>query len=132
MQQPIEPFNFNIKAEMKKLAILIYSPPHGNAKGREALDIALATSAINQVSVFFVDDGVFHLLPNQQPDSILMRDYIATLNMLELYDIDDVYVCESSLKSRNLTQIARNIPSKIINTQLLNQLLMTKDVILRF
>ncbi|MCO6561194.1 MAG: DsrE family protein, partial [Gilliamella sp.] len=76
--------------------------------------------------------GVFHLLPNQQPDRILMRDYIATLNMLELYDIDDVYVCESSLKSRKLIQISRNIPSKVINTQLLNQLLTTRDVILRF
>lgn len=117
---------------MKKLAIIICSPPHGNAKGREALDITLATSAINQVSVFFVDDGVFHLLPNQQPDCILMRDYIATLNMLELYDIDDVYVCESSLKLRNLTKITRNIPSKVINTLLLNQLLTAKDVILRF
>ncbi|MWN05147.1 sulfurtransferase complex subunit TusC [Gilliamella sp. Pas-s95] len=117
---------------MKKVAIIISSPPHGNAKGREALDIALATSAFNQISVFFVDDGVFHLLPNQQPDEILMRDYIATFNMLELYDIDNVYVCESSLKSRNLVQLPRNIPSKLINNQLLTQLLTIQDVILRF
>ncbi|NUF49012.1 sulfurtransferase complex subunit TusC [Gilliamella sp. ESL0250] len=117
---------------MKKVAIIISTPPHGNAKGREALDIALATSAINHISVFFVDDGVFHLLPNQQPDQILMRDYIATFNMLELYDVDDVYVCESSLKSRNLIQIPRNIPSKIINNESLMQLLTTQDVILRF
>ncbi|MWP61926.1 sulfurtransferase complex subunit TusC [Gilliamella sp. Pas-s25] len=117
---------------MKKVAIIISSPPHGNAKGREALDIALATSAFNQISVFFVDDGVFHLLPNQQPDQILMRDYIATFNMLELYDVDDVYVCKSSLKSRKLTLIPRNIPSKEIDTLSIAQLLTAQDVILRF
>ncbi|NUE96689.1 sulfurtransferase complex subunit TusC [Gilliamella sp. ESL0232] len=117
---------------MKKLAIIISSPPHGNAKGREALDIALAISVINHISVFFIDDGVFHLLPEQQPHKILMRNYIATFNMLELYDIDDVYVCESSLKSRNLIQIPHNIPSKVINNQLLTQLLTLQDVIFRF
>ena len=117
---------------MKKVAIIISSLPHGNAKGREALDIALAASAINHISVFFVDDGVFHLLPNQSPEHILMRDYIATFNMLELYDIEDIYVCESSLNTRNLANITHNIACKVINNQSLNQLLNIQEVILTF
>lgn len=116
---------------MKKVAIIISSPPHGNAKGREALDLALAMSDINQVSVFFIGDGVFHLLPDQKPQQILMRDYIATFNMLELYDIDDVYVCEDSLKIRNINKMTRNIPSKMITPQAIAQLLTIQDVILR-
>jgi tRNA 2-thiouridine synthesizing protein C len=116
---------------MKKVAIILSAPPHGNAKGREALDLALAMSDINQVSVFFIGDGVFHLLPDQNPQQILMRDYIATFNMLELYDIDDVYVCEDSLKIRNINKMTRNIPSKMITTQAIAQLLTIQDVILR-
>lgn len=117
---------------MKKVAIIINTSPHGNAKGREALDIALSLSGINHVSVFFMNDGVFHLLSNQHPEKILMRDYIATLNMLELYDIEDVYVCKCSLSSRSLTNISLNIPNKMLDKKSLNQLLAMQDVIFQF
>jgi tRNA 2-thiouridine synthesizing protein C len=40
--------------------------------------------------VFFVGDGVFQLLPGQQPSAVLARDYIATFKVLPLYDIDPV------------------------------------------
>lgn len=117
---------------MKNVAIIISAPPHGNAKGREALDTTLALSAFNHISVFFMGDGVFHLLPNQHPEDILMRDYIATFNMLELYDIEDVYVCKTSLGERNLNQIAINIPSQLIENRQLKQLLASQDAILHF
>ena len=117
---------------MKNVAIIISAPPHGNAKGREALDTILALSAFNHISVFFMGDGVFHLLPNQHPEDILMRDYIATFNMLELYDIEDVYVCKTSLGERNLNQIAINIPSQLIENKQLKQFLASQDAILHF
>ncbi|OCF99520.1 sulfurtransferase complex subunit TusC [Gilliamella sp. wkB308] len=117
---------------MKNIAIIIHSSPHGSAKGREALDLALALSALNHITVIFTDKGIFHLLPDQQPDLILMRDYIATFNMLELYDIEDVYVSESALKSHNLSDSTFNITTKVINHYDLNQLLDEQDVILTF
>lgn len=117
---------------MKKVAIIISSAPHGSAKGREALDTALALSTFNHISVFFMGDGVFHLLPNQHPEDILMRDYIATFNMLELYDIEDVYVCKTSLDERNLSQIIINIANQLIENKQLHQLLASQDAVLRF
>jgi tRNA 2-thiouridine synthesizing protein C len=42
--------------------------------------------------VFFVGDGVFQLLPGQQPQAMLARDYIATFKVLPLYDIDSAGV----------------------------------------
>lgn len=117
---------------MKKIAIIISSAPHGSAKGREALDTALALSTFNHISVFFMGDGVFHLLPNQHPEDILMRDYIATFNMLELYDIEDVYVCKTSLDERNLSQITINIANQLIENKQLHQLLASQDAVLRF
>ena len=117
---------------MKKVAIIISSAPHGTAKGREALDTALALSTFNHISVFFIGDGVFHLLANQHPELILMRDYIATFNMLELYDIEDVYVCKASLDERNLNQIPLNIANQLIDDKQLTQLLANQDAVLRF
>ena len=103
---------------MKKVAIIISSAPHSTAKGREALDTALALSTFNHISVFFIGDGVFHLLANQHPE--------------ELYDIEDVYVCKASLDERKLSQTPLNIANQVIDKNQLTQLLANQDVILRF
>lgn len=117
---------------MKNIAIIICSTPHGVSKGREALDIALSLSDINHISLFFIADGVFHLLPNQHPDMILMRNYIATLKLLSLYDIDDIYVCQNSLSARNILASQLNIEIKSISPANLNQLLEKQDSIFNF
>lgn len=117
---------------MKNVAIMFNQVPHGNAKGREALDLSLAISDINHVTVFFINDGVFHLLSDQQPEKILMRDYIATLGMLDLYDITDIYACETSLKRRGLHNQNLVIDTQIISQQAINDLLATQDVIFQF
>ncbi len=67
---------------MKRVAFVFSSAPHGSASGREGLDALLATSALtDEIGVFFVGDGVFQLLPGQQPSAVLARDYIATFKL---------------------------------------------------
>ena len=39
----------------------------------------------------------------QQPQAILQRHYAPTFKLLELYDIEEVYVCTDSLAERGLT-----------------------------
>lgn len=88
---------------MKRVAFVFTHSPHGNASGREGLDALLAMSALTEdIGVFFVGDGVFQLLPQQQPEQILMRNYIATFGVLPLYDIDSCYLCEASVRQRGL------------------------------
>ncbi|WP_299016782.1 sulfurtransferase complex subunit TusC [uncultured Photobacterium sp.] len=88
---------------MKSLGFVFHSAPHGTSSGREGLDAVLATSAYSEdINVFFVGDGVLQLLKAQQPELILCRDYIATFKMLELYDIENVYVCQQSLNERGI------------------------------
>jgi tRNA 2-thiouridine synthesizing protein C len=90
---------------MKKIAFVFSQPPHGSAAGREGLDALLATSAFTeQLGVFFIGDGVFQLLPQQLPESILARDYIATFPLLALYDIEHCFVCSQSLIERGLNK----------------------------
>ncbi|MFC3394000.1 sulfurtransferase complex subunit TusC [Brenneria rubrifaciens] len=88
---------------MKRIAFVFSHGPHGNASGREGLDALLAMSALTEeVGVFFIGDGVLQLLPSQQPEKILMRDYIATFGVLPLYDIENCYVCETSIRQRGI------------------------------
>ncbi|WP_392561251.1 sulfurtransferase complex subunit TusC [Orbus sturtevantii] len=115
---------------MKKIAIIFNQAPHGTAKGRETLDLVLALSDINQISVFFIGEGVLHLLSNQQPDKILMRDYITTFGMLELYDINDIYICSTSLAQYNLASQQLIIDAKAVTKQAIAHLLVTYDTIL--
>lgn len=83
---------------MKKLCIVFRQGPHGNAKGREALDLALLSASFEQeVSLVFTDEGVLHLLDNQQPELVATKDYIATFGALPLYDVETLLACEDSL-----------------------------------
>ncbi|MGO2160604.1 MAG: sulfurtransferase complex subunit TusC [Vibrio toranzoniae] len=83
---------------MRKLAFIFNSFPHSTAAGREGVDALLAASAYSEdISVFFVGDGVTQLLKAQQPDEVLSRDYISAFKLLDLYDIEQVYVCQRSL-----------------------------------
>lgn len=91
---------------MKKVAFIFTHGPHGSSAGREGLDALLATSALTEdIGVFFVGDGVFQLLPNQQPEKILSRNYIVTYGVLSLYDIDQCFICAESLASRGLSSV---------------------------
>lgn len=88
---------------MKHIAFVFTHAPHGNASGREGLDALLAMSALTEnIGVFFIGDGVLQLLPGQQPEKILMRDYISTFGVLPLYDIERCYVCAESLRRRGI------------------------------
>lgn len=54
---------------MKKVAFIFTQGPHGTSAGREGLDALLATSALTEdIGVFFMADGVFQLIPGQQPE----------------------------------------------------------------
>ncbi|PWC09346.1 sulfurtransferase complex subunit TusC [Brenneria corticis] len=90
---------------MKRIAFVFTHSPHGSASGREGLDALLAMSALTEdIGVFFIGDGVLQLLPGQQPETILMRNYIATFGVLPLYDIERCYVCAESLQQRGIAR----------------------------
>lgn len=100
---------------MKSLGFVFQSAPHGSSSGREGLDAVLATSAYSDdIQVFFIGDGVFQLLADQQPEQILCRDYIATFKMLALYDIEQVYVCRQSLAERGIDPAALLIENEVL------------------
>ncbi|ALR78381.1 sulfurtransferase complex subunit TusC [[Enterobacter] lignolyticus] len=119
---------------MKRVAIVFMSAPHGSSAGREGLDALLATSALTEdIGVFFVGDGVFQLLKDQQPAGILARDYIATFRLLPLYDIESCWLCAASWRERGLPDaLPRVVDAQKLEPDALRQRLDDYDVILRF
>ncbi|HHR5901460.1 TPA: sulfurtransferase complex subunit TusC [Providencia alcalifaciens] len=119
---------------MKKIAFVFTTMPHGSASGREGLDALLATSALTEdISVFFVSDGVCQLLAHQQPKEILARDYIATFKVLPLYDIENIYLCSESLQERGISQ--QNdwvVIPEFLTPQQIQAHLSACDVVLKF
>lgn len=90
-----------------KLAIVFSHAPHGTAHAREGLDALLAASNFcyeDDIGVFFMGDGVFNLLPNQQGEHIGQKDFTPAFKLLDLYDIEQRFACQESWNARGLTQ----------------------------
>ena len=115
-----------------KLAFLFRTAPHGNAISREGLDALLAATAFcdeEEIGVFFVDDGVLNLLDEQNPEVLLQKDFIRTFKLLDLYDIEQRFVCADSLDQYNLqTEQLIISAEKIDRTSLINKLSQAEKV----
>ena len=115
-----------------KLAFLFRTAPHGNTSSREGLDALLAATAFcdeEEIGVFFIDDGVLNLLDGQNPELLLQKDFIRTFKLLDLYDIEQRFVCADSLDQYNLQEEQLIISAeKIDRTSLIKKLSQTEKV----
>ena len=115
-----------------KLAFLFRTAPHGNAISREGLDALLAATAFcdeEEIGVFFIDNGVLNLLDGQNPELLLQKDFIRTFKLLDLYDIEQRFVCADSLDQYNLqTEQLIISAGKIDRTSLINKLSQAEKV----
>lgn len=118
---------------INKVAFIFRTPPHGSASGREGLDALLATSALSEdLGVFFSGDGVYQLLAEQDPSVILSRHYAPTFGLLDLYDVEQVYLCQRSLSERGLALEQMCIPAQVLAPEQWQQTLARFNVRLNF
>ena len=79
------------------------SPPHNGIQLQEKLDIILTTAAFDQhVALLFLDDGVFQLMKDQQPEKQGLKDTASIFDALKIYDINVLYTEVESLQERGL------------------------------
>lgn len=118
----------------KKLLIISRRPPYGNNLAREALDVALATAVYDQdIAILFMDDGVFQLLENQNPEDIAQKNIASILPALSLYGIDTIYAHKKSLEERAVEKnelVLNDI--KILTNEDVKKLLDQQDHLLSF
>ena len=117
---------------IKKILFIFRQSPYSGNLAREALDVAFAAGIFNQqVSVLFMDDGVWQLLPDQQSSLIGVKQQYAMLTALPLYDIEHVYVDAVSLAVRLPTH-AITLPYVPADADQVKTLMQTHDIILGF
>lgn len=77
---------------------------YGSYRVQEVLDMVLITAAFDQkVSLFLLDDAVFHLKKNQQGKVLNNKDISAIYRSLKLYDIENIYIEQNSLTALGLS-----------------------------
>lgn len=92
-------------AIIKKFLYINRKAPHGSIYALESLEVVLIGAAFDQdVSLAFIDDGVYQLLQNQDTGGIGVKNFSATYKALGDYDVNKIYVEKESLELRGLSK----------------------------
>ena len=89
----------------KKFLYVNRKAPYGTIYALEALEVVLIGAAFEQdVSLAFLDDGVFQLTKGQKTDGIGVKNFSPTFRALGDYEVTKLYVEKESLEERGLSQ----------------------------
>ncbi len=89
---------------IKKFMYINRTAPYGSIYALEGLEVALIGAAFDQdVSMAFVDDGVFQLKKGQDTSKSDMKNFSPTYRALGDYDVTRLYVEKESLQARGLS-----------------------------
>lgn len=117
----------------KNILVLQTQAPYGTSLARDGLDYVLTSAAYDQnITIVFMNDGIWQLLPNQKPNSIQQKSQISAIEVLSLYDVDELYVCEEDLKKRQVDADCLPQGISIMNRESIRSLMNTQDSIIRF
>ncbi len=90
-------------AEIKSFVYINRKAPHGTIYALESLEVVLIGAAFDQqVKLIFMDDGVYQLTKNQDPEGIGMKNFSKTYAALGDYDVTEIYIDQESLEQRGL------------------------------
>jgi tRNA 2-thiouridine synthesizing protein C len=91
-------------SEIKKFLYVNRKAPYGTIYALESLEVVLIGAAFEQdVSMAFVDDGVYQIAKGQNTEGVGMKNFSPTYSALGDYDVNKIYVEKESLEARGLT-----------------------------
>lgn len=103
-QIPDIPDDDETDEDCKKFMFVNRRAPYGTVYALEGLEMVLITGAFDQdVSVVFMDDGVYQIVKNQDTKAVNMKNFSPTFRALEGYDIEKLFVEKESIEARGLT-----------------------------
>lgn len=89
----------------KKFLYVNRRAPYGTIYALESLEVVLIGAAFDQdVSLAFLDDGVFQLVKEQDTNAIGMKNFSPTYRALGDYEVTRLYVEKESLEERGLSE----------------------------
>ena len=117
----------------KKFMFVNRTAPYGTVYALESLEVVLISAAFDQdVSLVFVDDGVWQLKKGQQTKGIETKNFSPTYRALEGYDVEKLYVEQESLAARGLAAEDLIVDVTVLSSAELGKLMEEQDVVLSF
>jgi tRNA 2-thiouridine synthesizing protein C len=117
----------------KKFMFVNRTAPYGTVYALESLEVVLITAAFDQdVSLVFIDDGVWQLKKGQQTKGIETKNFSPTYRALEGYDVEKLYVERESLAARGLAEDDLIVDVNVLSSAELGSLMAEQDVVLSF
>ena len=115
----------------QKLLYIISQAPYSNSVGQEAIDAILIGASFEQeISVLFLHDGVFQIKSHQQAKSLQYADdnynlkqFSKTYRALPDFGVEKIYVLDSSLNARGLSQEELIVETVLLDNMAVNDLI---------
>ena len=118
---------------VKKFMYVNRKAPYGTIYALEGLEVVLISAAFDQdVSLAFLDDGVYQLVKGQQTKGIDVKNFSPTYRALEGYDIEKLYVEREALEARGLTEDQLIVPVEVMGRDELVRRMEEQDVVIAF
>ena len=117
----------------KKFMFVNRKAPYGTIYALEGLEVVLISAAFDQdVSLAFLDDGVYQLVKGQQTKGLEVKNFSPTYRALEGYDVEKLYVEREALEARGIREEQLLVPVQVVSAQELVQLMEEQDVVIGF
>jgi tRNA 2-thiouridine synthesizing protein C len=127
----VEEFNEFGPETVKRFMYVNRRAPYGTIYALECLEVVLISAAFDQdVSVAFLDDGVYQLKKNQDTTAIGMKNFSKTYGALDDYDVEKIYVEKESLEARGLTGDDLVIPVEVVAADDLREIMAQQDIVI--
>ena len=121
------------RAGPKKFMLVNRTAPYGTIYALESLEVVLIAATFDQdVSLAFLDDGVYPLVKGQKTAGIEMKNFSPTFRALDDYDVNKLYVERESLQARGLSPDDLIVPVEVLDSAELGRLMAEQDVVLSF
>ena len=118
---------------VKKFMYVNRKAPYGTIYALEGLEVVLITAAFDQdVSMVFMDDGVFQIKKDQDTKGINMKNFSPTYRALEGYDVEKLFAEKESLEARGLTKDDLVVPVEVVSSAELAGMMDEQDVVVTF
>jgi tRNA 2-thiouridine synthesizing protein C len=128
-----EPWEDEPEGPVRKFMYINRRAPYGTIYALESLEVVLIAAAFEQdVSLVFMDDGVYQIKKGQDTEAIGVKNFSPTYRALEGYDVEKLYVEKESLESRGMTADDLLVPVEVLDKDQLASLMEEQEVILSF
>jgi tRNA 2-thiouridine synthesizing protein C len=118
---------------MKKFMFVNRKAPYGTIYALESLEVVLIAATFDQdVSLAFVDDGVYELVKGQNTRAVGIKNFSPSYRALDGYDVEKLYVERESLESRGLCAADLIVPVEVLSSADMATLMSEQDVVLSF